>query len=307
MSAPDNYRFVVANDKLFAVRHGGSYGTETGALSTADDGDSWTEIDVPHKTISLGGHDGRLIALTSNAELFTQEENGTNWKRFWSSSGQRYIYDLSCAPTGEIYLASADGIIEVESDGSTSRKYDSPNGTMCVRVFFADDQNLVVSCNPFQLAVLDTNLKQLVGWNDGFSTLPDDGMHGPCKVKIHGKRFLASRSDGIYIAEGLLQPWRILNDEIRHEGLNNEFCRDLNSYDSNDKWLVATGSGIHLMQGGKRVETVFEDVGDDHNLILEITPFGSQYFISFARLKNSIGVRLAEDAKEWTTLRPNAK
>ncbi len=98
MSAPDNYRFVVANDKLFAVRHGGSYGTETGALSTADDGDSWTEIDVPHKTISLGGHDGRLIALTSNAELFTQEENGTNWKRFWSSSGQRYIYDLSCAP-----------------------------------------------------------------------------------------------------------------------------------------------------------------------------------------------------------------
>ncbi|WP_146115788.1 MULTISPECIES: hypothetical protein [Pirellulaceae] len=306
-SAPNSYRFVVANDELYAVRHGGSYGTESGVLTTADKGDTWTEMDAPHRTISLAGRDSQLVALTSKAELFTRDANGTSWTRLWSDPSLRHTYDLSCALSGDIYLATPDGIVEVSRDGSTSRKHASPNGAMCVRSFFADDHHLVVSCNPFQVAVLDTNTKEFIGWNEGFLKLRDDGMYGPAKVKMHGTRFLASRSDGVYVADGLLQPWQLLNDEIRHEGLSGEFCRDLETFDSHEKWLVATGSGIHLMQGGTKQETVFEDVDDDHNLILEVTPFRSQYFVSFARLKNAIGVRLAEDASEWTTLRLNAK
>ena len=307
ISSEEHYSFIVANDQLFAVRHGGYYGTESGVFTTSDDGQTWAAFNAPAKTLTLCGHEGVLFALTSKAELFRKPEGSSTWTRIWSGTARRHTYDVDCAPSGELYVTSAEGIIVLSPDGAVVREYAAPRETLYVGAFFADDRHLVVSCNPFRCAVVDTVAGTLRDWNEGFSPLADDGLRGPCDIKQHGTRFLAGQRDGIYISDGLMKPWSILNDEIRHEGLKNEFCRDLCTLDGSDQWLVATGSGIHLMKGSEKQHTVFEDVKDDHGLILRITPYRSNYFVSFARLNNSIGVRLDGDLESWHTMRLGAE
>ncbi len=304
----ETYRFIVANDQLFAISGGSSYGTEVNLLTTNDGGKTWQDYPAPEKTFALCGDGTKLYALTSNAEVWLKTSDNAPWKQIWSSSFERWTYDIDLAPNGDLYLTSNDKVIVLSSEGKLLREIPSNEDGMFVSSFFADDRYLVIEGNPYKAAVIDTETNELISWNEGFAARPDDGLRGPCRIRRHGERFLASRADGIYISEGVLEPWKMLTSEIRHQGFNPEFCRDLISFNAaEDQWLIATGSGIHLMHGAEKRETVFKDVDDAHNLILEITEFDSDLFVSFARLKDCMGIRLEKDLKQWQTLSQNTK
>lgn len=304
-ATPLSYRFVVANAQLFAIANRHAYGTEQGVLVSADLGGSWLPFSAPDKTRNLCGDGNTLFALTSKGEVWRKPASGSDWTRFWSSHGSyRRTYDIDIGPAGQLFITACDAIVVVNDQGKVTHEYSTSGDEFFVRSSIVGDQHLIIECNPFAIAVLDTEQHRVIPWNDGFSTLLDDGLTGPCRVRRHGTRFLASRADGVYVADRILQPWNMLTDEFRLEGLNSEFCRDLASLDADhDRWLIATDSGIHIMNGSVRGRTVFEDTDDDHNLILTMTEFKNSFFISFARLRNAMGVRLPKDLSQWQTTR----
>jgi hypothetical protein len=152
-------------------------------------------------------------------------------------------------------------------------------------------------------------------WTDGLRPTRI-GHSGSGKIRPYGKGFLLDHTDGVFDAPAFRQPWRILTTEFQlTDALDSELCRDLVSYDpASQRWLLASNSGIHLIEGSRVVRTVFTDSathhenGDDHDLILQIVPFREYFFVSFARLKNNaIGVRLEHDLAHWKTIRNTPK
>jgi len=298
-----NYRFLIADNKLFALRDEGYYGSELGLFSTKDNGDTWQEFNAPKGTRALCGMQEALFALTSDAQIHRKNSDKEVWNKIWSDNNKKYIYDIVCVGDAELFILASEEILVVSREGHFLEKYTMPGGTSCHKASMVDDRHLLVTCNPYRVVVVDIESGKLELWNEGFGTTPDDGLTGPARVKQHGKRFIVCHRNGVYVAESLMSKWEMLNDTYRHKGiLGNTFCRDIQSYDSNDQWLVASDSGIHHMEGSTLKGLVFPDADDNHSLITGITRFNANYFVSFSRLKESIGVRLDGDLKSWKTL-----
>ncbi len=150
------YRFTVANDQLFAIPNRGSYGSESGVLSTHDEGGTWFDFRAPQKTYALCGNGTDLFALTSRAEVWRKRNGRSPWKLVWTSPSQRWTYDIDIAADGTLYVTASDGIIVMSDEGKVVREYGADGEDIFGRCFFADDYNLVVQCNPFKVAILDT-------------------------------------------------------------------------------------------------------------------------------------------------------
>jgi hypothetical protein len=306
---PAMYRFAVANDRLFAIEQGTSYGTERAVYATDDLGDRWTVVDAPRKTCALAGNGTGLFARTSLGGIWRKGLNSNSWTRVKPETGRsEYLYSIAVDSRNRIATAGKDLVTLYNTDGAVLHGFNSDSPTdLFVNALFSgeDDEFLIVEANPFKIFVVDLRAGQMQRWDEGFESAPPVGLSGACRIRLHGDRFLASRHDGIYFAAGLLEPWQKLSSEIRHDDyLGGNFCRDLVSHDAEtDAWLVAKNSGIHLMKATTQGETVFADVEDDHDLILAITPFRQYYFVSFARLSNDcVGVRISEDLSRWQSL-----
>ena len=299
----DHYHFFVASNSLFALRDQGYYGSESGLLTTEDNGNTWQVFDAPERTRALCGISETLFALTSDAELYRNNSENSSWSLIWSDPNRRYAYDIVCVGSSELYIVGLDDVLVLSTKGQLIQSYITPSDMSCHKGSMVDDRHLLLTCNPYRLAVIDTIARQLKSWNEGFSIPPDDGLSGPVDVKQHGNRFIACHRDGVYIAETLLSKWEMLNDDFRYKGVTNKtFCRDLLTYDSSNQWIVANGAGIHRMENGMKMELVFPDTDEEHTLIDSITHFNSYYFVSFYRLKESMGVRMEGDLKSWRSI-----
>jgi hypothetical protein len=303
------YRFVVANDRLFAIEQGSSYGTEQAVYTTDDLGDDWTAIDAPHRTCALAGNGRDIFALTSRGGIWCRRFEANSWTEIKPGTGRsEYLYSIAADSSGRIATTGPDAVTLYDNGGTVLHRFSSDVASdLFVNAFFCGDKDeyLVVESNPFSVFVVDLQAENMQRWNDGFESAPPTGLSGPCRVRPHGDQFLASRHDGVYVASGLLQPWQKLSEEIRHDDyLGGGFCRDLVSHEaSTDAWLVAKDSGIHVMKGSSQEETLFDDSEDDHDLILSITPFRKHYFVSFARLRNGcVGARISRDLSSWQAL-----
>ncbi len=299
----DVYHFFVVNNKLFALRDKGSYGTGAGLISTEDEGVTWSDYDAPEKTRVMCGRNDDFFALTSNAEVYKKISNSDGWEQIWADQSYRYTYDIACMDNGDIYVIALDTVIAISPSGEIIHKYHLNHETACHKALVVDERYLILSCSPYRLVVVDVAKLRLINWGDGLVEAPDDGHTGPIRVRKHGDKFLACTRDGVYIANRLMGEWKILTDEFRVEGLRQIFCRDLESINSKDQWLVADGAGVHLMEAGKKRDLVFPDEYSEHSLILGITFFKSSYFVSFARLNGSIGVKISNDLKSWSSIK----
>ena len=303
------YRFVVANDRLFAIEQGTSYGTERAVYATDDLGEHWTAIDAPRKTCALAGNGTGIFALTSRGGIWRKGLNSNSWGQIKPETGRsEYLYSIAVDSGERIATTGKDAVTLYDTGGTVLHRFSSDTPTdLFVNAFFCGegDEFLVVEANPFKIFVVDLQAGQMRRWNEGLESGPPTGLSGSCRVRPHGDRFLASRYDGIYLAAGLLEPWQKLSGEIRHDDyLGGNFCRDLVSHDAQaDAWLVAKNTGIHLMTASTEGETVFADAEDDHDLILAMAPFQQHYFVSFARLRDGcVGVRISEDLSNWQPL-----
>jgi hypothetical protein len=311
-SKPDvSYRFVVAGDQLFAIENGGSYGTEQRLLTTDDLGATWREFDAPKYTVDVDGRDGDLVALTSRDEIWRKGKNDASWQRIRSSPGGReYSYDILLASTGEIIVTTKDAVTVYDSAGRSQRRYASPSADLLftsARFAADDEQHVLVEASPSAVYVIDRAAQDMTLWPRDLEPLPEN-YSSICRIRRYGAGFLLSHPRGIYTAAGLLQPWKLLTDEISftpETAFDGKFCRDLAAHDSaQDEWLVAADAGVQLMRGADKVKFVYEDRPGDHNLILQMTPYRGQYFVSFARLANGcIGIRIDADLEKWQPLR----
>lgn len=302
---PSTYRFVVANDRLFAIEEEPSYGTERQCFVTDDLGDHWNLFAAPDKTRALTGNGSDLFALTSRGGIWCRRLGSDSWSQIkLDSRRDEYTYSIAADSTGKLVTAGAHAVTLYQDDGTLLHRYGSDSSTpLFFNAFFAgpNEEYVVVEANPYSALVIDLQTQEMIPWKAGFDPKIPAGLTGLCHVRTHGEQFLASRHDGIYLASGVLEPWHKLSNEIRHEGyLGGNFCRDLISHDAHtDQWLVARNSGVHLMQGASEHLTVLTDAHDDHDdhdLILAIVPFRQYYFVSFSRLKNGcIGLRIPRD------------
>ncbi len=311
------WRFLVANDRLYAIGSGSSYGTEGPIYTTDDFGHTWTRLEAPKATCDLAG-DGRVLyALTSTGDLWTKAPSDKAWSRLRRSSGNGYLYSVLVSRAGTICLAGSEEIVLLDSRGNLIERFPAPRGssadplsrTLFVRAFFAtsDEEHIVIEANPFAVFVLDLTNRTLAGWTEEMNSEREDGLHGACRVAHHGNRFLMSSHDGIYVAEGLLKPWRKLLSMggAYEELLRGNFCRAFSSIDaSTDRWLMADGTGIYVMQGQKQGRRVWAEEEGDCHLVLDIIQYRGRYFVSFARLaSDAIGIVLQADLSGVQTLR----
>lgn len=317
------FRFASENDRLFAIEAGDSYGTERGAIVSDDAGTTWNRFEVPNRTIDLAGNGKTLFAVTSEGGIWKQSSDDKKWIQL-DKGPSRYLFDALAARDGRLVVTRFDNVTIYSADGRPAHRFGMPNAAdagaetnrFFVRSHFADENQrfVIVEGNPFLVFVIDLESNEMTPWTNGLS-VPPEGEAGPASVRRHGDRFLVRQFDGIYAADGLHEPWRPLVMAGSDLDLTlASFCRDLITYDAAaDQWLFADDAGVHLMQGDKRLRTVFEDitapndyegVSDDHDLITGLTSYGSDYYISFARLKNGcIGVKLKGDLSSWEALK----
>jgi hypothetical protein len=314
------YRFVAANDRLFAIEMGSGYGTEVAVYVTDDVGDTWRRTDFPAKTLSIAGNGVELFALTSDGMVWCQSQDERPWTLVTSLDGD-HQYSLLADKQGRFLVSGINRLTWHAEDGEVLREFevDRING---VNVLFGDaqfiskdEQRVVVEANPDSVFVVELQEGTLSAWSDGLPEVPTN-VGGIGHVRPFGSRFLLGRGDGVFQAASLGEPWRLLTSEFRiTDALDTELCRDLIVYDPQDQqWLIATNAGIHLMEGKRILRTVFRDTttnhatADDHGLIMQIVPFRGYFFVSFVRLKNNaMGVRLNHSLDDWQTMRNTAK
>ncbi|HEX5446777.1 MAG TPA: hypothetical protein VFW87_23365 [Pirellulales bacterium] len=254
-----------------------------------------------------------------NGEIWKKPAEGDRWsilkRRSGAGLGQReYLYHILASKNGTLCVTAAAEILLLDRNGADLQRVKPPHQSsttlrreLFFRAQFAADEEakIIVEANPYTVYVLDLRKGALTRWNDGVETLPPDGMAGPARIVPHGDGFLMSTYDGVYVADGVLEPWRRISKPTEPDDyVAQKYCRAFCSMDApTNQWLMADGAGIHVMQEGEKMRTVFVDKPDQHDLVLDITPFGGNYFISFARLKgDTLGVRLAGDLSHWESL-----
>ena len=316
-----SFTFTVANDRLFAIRSKGFYGSESGVWTTDDLGETWRVFNCPKLTRSLSGNGDVLLALTSSHEVWRREGAG-EWKRLKTLLGSHH-YEILCDQLGRFVVSGINSLSWHAPNGEQLRVIHShgldSDDVLFGKSWFADDSQtrLLVQKDPYTIAFVDLESGALTTWSDGLSSAPSN-VSGPGRLCRSGENFLLGHYDGVFRSSGLLEPWHLLSDEFRHteDFLNDEFCRDLAWYDERkDQWLIATDFGIKLMENAISIKDVFADevlvdakrnhvAADEHDLILQIVPFHDAYFVSFARLRNgAIGVRIPKDLGNWKTMR----
>ena len=314
----EDYRFFATDGRIYALENGGGYGNEGPLYASDDVGQTWTKANTPDATCDLTGNGRESFALTSKGEIWNRVGNDEPWKLLKQGSStafgpREYLYHVSASKEGTVCVAANKELWLLDRSGKLVKRFSSPKSSASpgkerfLRAWFADadEQKLIVEASPFAVYVLDLPKQELISWTDGVKGEPPGGMHGPCRVIQHGDRYLMSTHDGVYIADGLLMPWRRLTQSVDLDDyLRQQFCRAFCSFDSaEDQWLMADGAGIHLMRGGKKLRTVFTDKPDEHDLIQDITLHEGRYFVSFYRLKEGVlGVVLSEDLSSWKTL-----
>jgi hypothetical protein len=310
--APVTWRFVTANDRLFAIEEGNGYGTERSVHTSDDLGESWRPFDAPARTHSLAGDGHELFALTSTGEIWRRGDDRQPWTVIKRGARREYLYGILASSAGKLIVTEMDAVTIYDRDGTVLHRFASPNNSagplererfVDSQLADADERHVIVEANPYALYVIDLDEAKLVPWAEGLDARPPQGLHGPCRVCRHGDRYLLRSHDGIHVADGLLQPWRPL---VQPSGgfMTAGPYRSLLSFDADrDQWLLADNRGIQLMRGGQEVKTVFADRPDPHDLIQQITPYRDEFFVSFYRLKDGcVGVRLAGDLSDWTPI-----
>lgn len=310
---------MVAGGRMYALLSGGSYGSEGPIYTTEDSGRTWAKTNYPTATCDLTADGSSLFSLTSNGEIWTKPTGDDRWnvlkRRSAASLGQReYLYGILASTEGTLCVTAATELWLLDRNGNFLERLQSqktsstPLGReLFVRAWFAsdDEKKIIVEANPYAVYVLDLPERTLTRWSEGVEIRHPDGMTGPARVIRHGDGFLMSTYDGVYEADGLQEPWhRVSKPMASNDGGAQMHCRAFCSFDpSSGQWLMADGVGIHVMQRGEKLRTVFTDGPDEHDLILDITPYDGRYFVSFARLKkDALGVVLAGDLSQWETL-----
>jgi hypothetical protein len=312
-SPPKQSRFLVDDGRLYALLDGDTYTTD-------DAGRTWIDATAPKATYDLTSNGQETFAITMTGEIWSKRGRDGMWtvlKRSGSTGfGQRqHLYSLVAAKDRTLCVLAEDGIRLLDRTGHELERLPGRQGSsspldreLYWRVRFAgpDQREAIVEASPFAVYVLGVSQRTLTRWTDGMSERRPPGLWGPCRVVRHGDGFLADNHDGVYVADGLLKPWRALwKPLVDDDGLGTADCRALCTFDSsNDQWLMADTSGIHLMHRAQKLRTVFVDKMDEHDLILDITPFEGRYFVSFARLKEGVlGIVLSGDLSHWETIR----
>lgn len=307
------YRFISANDKLYAIEYASSYGTEQGLFVTHDLGETWEAFESPKNTYALAGNGKQLVAATSTGEVWHKIADDIPWNKLWqSATANPYYYCVLLSKRGDTFVVGKDSILWINADGNLEHEFPKPSGIsdpeeLLVNASFANDEEkqLIVEANPCDIYVLDLDSRSLSPWNDVEGDAPPD-VNGPGRVRPMGTQFLLSHPSGIHLSNGLLQPWKMLNAAIRQDDtIGGNFCRDLYGHsDAPEQWIVATDSGIQLMEGTDEVRTIYTDRPGEHYLIREFTQHDGHYFVSFARLKNGcMGIRLTPDLATWHPVR----
>lgn len=318
-SAITSSRFLVADGRLYARLSGGAYGTKGPLYATDDAGRTWIDAKAPKATYDLASNGEECVALTTAGEIWSKPARDGMWtllKRSGSTEFGRpdYLYGVVVAKDGTLCVLEGEGIRLLDRTGHELKRFPARQGSsspldreLYSRVWCSgpDEREAIVEASPFAVYVVDLPKRTLTRWTDGLSDRRPEGLYGPCRVVRHGDGFLAVNHDGVYIADGLLKPWRELwKPLVDDDDLGTAYCRALCTFDSsNDKWLLADDSGIHLMHRAKKLRTVFMDKVDEHDLILDIIPFEGRYFVSFARLKEGVlGIVLSGDLSHWETI-----
>ncbi|MCB7129729.1 MAG: hypothetical protein J3T61_09360 [Candidatus Brocadiales bacterium] len=303
------YRFIVANDQLFALEYADAYGTEQRLYTTQDSGSTWQVVDAPKKICALAGNGEQLVAATSLGEIWYKNADDMPWKMISQSSGNNpYYYCVLLSRSNDIFAVGNDSISWLDTNGKLQHEFPMPSTLsdpeeLFVNASFAstEEKNLIVEANPNSVYVIDLENRALHQWMEGVMSAQSK-LGGPGRVRRMGNKFLLSHASGIYVSSELLEPWQPLNTEIRQDDyLGGNLCRDLVGYDSVlNQWIVAKDRGIHLMENADEVRTVYTDKPGDHFLVVGLTQHDGNYFVSFSRLQSGcMGIRLSSDLSTW--------
>lgn len=262
----------MAGGQLYVIEIDNAFGTVPAVYAIDGTGVVRIETDVPGNTISLAAGGGELFALTSNGEVYRRPLDGHDWTRIRRGTASaftqpEYLYSILASSDGTIYLTGIANILVLDRAGVLQKTISTPepfvnvlDSVGFVRAAFAtdDERQIVIEATPYHVYVLDATTHQLKPWMDGIEGRPEF-VHGPGRVVRHGDQFLMHVHDGLYVADGLLQPWRRkLVAEKPEDLVANQYCRGFCSLDAaDDRWLMADGAGIHVMQGAKRLQTVY--------------------------------------------------
>lgn len=307
------YRFIAANNQLFAIEIADAYGTEQGVYVTRDLGATWDVVESPSKVCALAGNGERLVVATSTGEVWHKKTDDMNWTKLWRSGvAHPYYYCVLLSKSGDTFVVGKDSVLWINSLGKLVHEFSKPaplsdHEELLFNATFANDEEkqLIIEASPFAIYVLDLESRKLSPWTDVEGGTPSN-LDGPGRVRPLGSQFLLSHPSGVHISNGLLEQWKMLNPAIRKDDtIGGNFCRDLFSHSSApEQWIVATNAGVHLMDGADEVRTIYTDKPGDHYLIREFTQHEGHYFVSFARLTNDcMGIRLSPDLSIWHPVR----
>lgn len=307
------YRFIAANDQLFAIEYAHAYGTEQGLYVTHDLGSTWHIVESPKKVCALAGNGEQLVVATSTGEVWHKKTGDMVWTKSWQSSAANpYYYSVLLSKSGDTFVVGKDAVLWINATGKLVHEFPKPShlsdaGDLFVNASFAneEEQQLIVETNTYTVYILDLDSRNLSPWTDVEGSVLS-GLNGPGRVRPMGSQFLLSHPSGIHISSGLLEPWKMLNATIRQDNtIDGNFCRDLFGHSgASEQWIVATNSGINLMEGANEVRTIYTDKPGEHHLIREFTQHEGYYFVSFARLASGfMGIRLSPDLLTWQPIR----
>ncbi len=274
--APTTSRFLVADGRLYGLLGGGAYGTKGPLYTTDDAGRTWIDAKAPRATYDLTSNGQESFALTTAGEIWSKPDRDGKWallKRYVPTEfGQpEHLYSVAAAKDGTLCVLAREGVRLLDRTGHelvrlpARQESSSPlDRELYHRVRFAgpDEREAIVEASPFAVYVLGLPKRTLTRWTEGMSESRPEGLYGPCLVVRHGDGFLAANHDGVYVADGLLKPWHSLwKPLVGDDDLRTADCRALCTFDaSNDQWLMADDSGIHLMH---REETAISLCGQN--------------------------------------------
>ena len=310
------FRFQVANNELFAIESGDAYGTEVAVFTTSDEGESWQRMEAPAKTRCLAGNGADLLALTSTHQVWRRTAKGEPWAFVTSLPGTHH-YSLAVRRDGRFLVSGVNEVTYHDPDGKLLQRFTpeqiQPGHILFSDFLFLDDsqERVLTEASPFGIHLLYIAGGSLRRWENEMPLAPD-GDSGLVRIRRRGEGYIVSSFDGVYATNAEADPLRQIYEFRRGERLDDEFCRDLVACDDDHHWLLASDSGIRLFEDDRQVRSVFSDRtvdppdSDEHDLILQIVPYGNYYYVSFCRLKDKvIGVRLRRDLSDWEPMRLN--